>query len=72
MDETVEGYCDGGNLDNPEPSENRSHSYRLGFANGRDDKRGKPRAPAYILRANHIAAIEKDNAFCSDILTLPR
>jgi len=29
--------------DCPEPSANRSASYRHGFANGRDDRRGKPR-----------------------------
>ena len=48
--EMMDGYSDGLNLDNPEPSENRSASYRHGFANGRDDRRGKPRAPAYVLR----------------------
>lgn len=35
----VEGYCDGLNLDNPEPSGNRSHSYRHGFLSGRSDRR---------------------------------
>lgn len=65
MDETVEGYLDGRCMDNPEPSENRSHSYRHGFANGRDDKRGKPRAPAHILRSNHAVALEKDNALAA-------
>jgi len=63
MDETFEGYTDGLDMNNPEPSKNRSHSYRHGFANARDDKRGEPRAPAYILRAAHIAALEKDNVF---------
>jgi hypothetical protein len=37
-DEMVAGYLDGFDLDNPEPSANRSHSYRHGFANGRADK----------------------------------
>ncbi len=42
-DEMVVGYLDGFNLENPEPSENRSESYRHGFANGRADKSGKSR-----------------------------
>lgn len=40
----IEGYKDGLDLDAPEPSANRSASYRHGFANGRDDRAGKPRA----------------------------
>jgi hypothetical protein len=40
----IDGYMDGWDLDNPEPSANRSRSYRHGFANARDDKRGQPRA----------------------------
>ena len=42
-DEMVLGYREGFDLDNPEPSENRSASYRHGFANGRADKTGKSR-----------------------------
>ena len=37
-DEMVEGYMDGFDPDTPEPSANRSHSYRHGFANGRADR----------------------------------
>lgn len=36
--EMVEGFMDGYKLDNPDPSSNRSASYRHGFANGRRDK----------------------------------
>lgn len=43
-DEMVQGYRDGFDLSAPEPTANRSHSYRHGFANGRDDRRGYPRA----------------------------
>lgn len=43
-EEMVEGYRDGLDLSSPEPSANRSHSYRHGFASGRDDRAGKPRA----------------------------
>ncbi len=42
-DEMVAGYMDGFNLENPEPSANRSASYRHGFANGRADKTGVSR-----------------------------
>ncbi len=42
-DEMIQGYRDGLDPNNPEPSANRSHSYRHGFANGRDDRRGEPR-----------------------------
>jgi len=43
-DEMIQGYRDGLDPDSPEPSANRSSSYRHGFANGRDDRRGQPRA----------------------------
>ena len=61
-DEMVEGYLDGFNLSSPEPSDNRSFSYRHGFANGRDDRAGKPRALASILREEAEIAIAKDQA----------
>lgn len=34
----VEGFCDGYDLTAPEPSSNRSNSYRHGFMVGRIDK----------------------------------
>ena len=37
-DDMMQGFRDGYDLDAPEPSQNRSHSYRHGFANGRRDK----------------------------------
>lgn len=49
-DEMLAGYLDGLDPDNPEPSSNRSHSYRHGFANGRDDLNRRPRATAAQLR----------------------
>jgi hypothetical protein len=58
--EMLDGYLDGLNLDNPEPSSNRSHSYRHGFANGRDDMRRQPRASAAALREMADEAIRKD------------
>ena len=41
-DDMVEGFRDGLDLNNPEPSFNRSASYRHGFAVGRSDRAGKP------------------------------
>jgi len=56
----VEGYTDGLNPDSPYPSDNRSHSYRHGFANGRDDLAKQPRASASTLRTLAQGAIAKD------------
>lgn len=39
-DEMVQGYLDGYDLSAPEPSSNRSASYRHGFAVGRAEKSG--------------------------------
>jgi hypothetical protein len=58
--EIVEGYRDGLNPDSPEPSANRSHSYRHGFANGRDDRRRDPRTTAAMLRQMAVATERKD------------
>lgn len=41
-DEMIQGYQDGLDADCPEPSGNRSHSYRHGFENGRADRAHKP------------------------------
>jgi hypothetical protein len=60
--EMMHGYLDGYKADNPQPSGNRSHSYRHGFANGRDDRARSPRATAAILRALAEKAIDKDIA----------
>jgi hypothetical protein len=43
----VEGYLDGFDLDNPEPSGNRNRSYKHGFANGRSDKKGISRGVTF-------------------------
>lgn len=42
-DDMIEGFRDGYDLTAPEPSTNRSESYRHGFANGRADKTGVSR-----------------------------
>lgn len=58
--EMVQGFMDGYDMDCPEPSENRSRSYRHGFANGRDDRRGKPRASfeTIVEWANEAMAVD--------------
>ena len=61
--EMIDGYRDGRDPNTPEPSDNRSHSYRHGFANGRDDLRGKSRAPASILRTLADEAQIKDRQY---------
>ena len=61
MDDMVAGYRDGLDLTSPEPSGNRSNSYRHGWLNGRDDKNNSPRAhPAVIL-------LQADSAISADM-----
>jgi hypothetical protein len=61
-DEMVDGYRDGFDLSSPEPSANRSHSYRHGFANGRDDRAGRPRASyAELVRMAELAMEADDD-----------
>ena len=59
-DEMLQGYLDGLRSDSPAPSDNRSHSYQHGFANGRDDLVHHPRAPAADLREMAEMAIALD------------
>lgn len=59
-DDMVAGYLDGFRMDNPAPGDNRSACYRHGFANGRDDLRGEPRASAQTLREMAEAARQGD------------
>jgi hypothetical protein len=59
----IEGYLDAYDLDAPEPSANRSHSYRHGFALGRSERlHHKPLADAKTLHAAADAAMAKDEA----------
>lgn len=62
-DDMFEGYRDGFNDRReqlPASLANRSHSYRHGWLNGRDDRLGKPRASAAALRQDAQEAIERD------------
>jgi len=56
----IDGYLDGFDLSCPEPSSNRSRSYRHGFLNGRDDRSGKPRASYTDLVRQAELAMEAD------------
>lgn len=55
----LQGYLDGLKGD-PEPGANRSHSYRHGWLNGRDDRNKSPRDAACFIRVQAIAAIAAD------------
>lgn len=59
-EEMIAGYLDGLDHDSPVPSDNRSHSYQHGFANGRDDRRGKPRDTYQNLVVRADAAMAAD------------
>jgi hypothetical protein len=58
----MDGFRDGYDLNCPEPLANRSRSYRHGFANGRDDRRGKPRGSCAELREIAASCIAADEA----------
>lgn len=64
--EMIQGFLDGYDPNNPEPSENRSHSYRHGFRAGRNDiRKNAEDAPFYGLTVDEIRrmadeAMEKD------------
>lgn len=57
----VEGYRDGYDLNCPEPSENRSQSYKHGFMVGRTEKLGKPTKGGEYLRRAADAAMDADD-----------
>lgn len=61
--EMAEGYLDGLDRTNPEPSGNRSASYRHGFANARADLTNRPRATYTRLLelAEEARAHDEDN-----------
>ncbi|WP_327210847.1 hypothetical protein [Rhizobium leguminosarum] len=62
-DDMIEGYFDGkkSDLDELPKGSNRSDSYKHGWRNGRDDRKGAPRSSASDLRreATDIAARER-------------
>ncbi len=61
-EEMIQGYMDGYDLNAPEPSANRSHSYRHGFAVGRAEKTGGKLANYRTLSEAADTAMAKDDA----------
>ena len=61
MTEMTDGYFDGRDPDSPEPSINRSASYRHGFQMGRDDLSRRPKNIAAVNRVNAAKAEEEDS-----------
>jgi hypothetical protein len=57
--EFMQGYIDGGDLDAPEPSANRSYCYRHSFAVRRAEILRRP-INADVSRRNAEAALVKD------------
>jgi len=60
--EMIAGYLDGLRGE-PEPGANRSHSYRHGWANGRDDRNKKPSQTAEWQREHAANAIAADTTY---------
>jgi len=58
--EMIDGYVDGLDLSSPEPSANRSRSYRHGFENGRSDRNHQFIEHADIRRDKADAAMAAD------------
>lgn len=61
-EEMVQGYMDGYDLNSPEPSANRSHSYRHGFMVGRAEKEDRRLPSAEKLNDAADMAMAKDEA----------
>lgn len=61
-DEMVRGYMDGRDPDNPEPSANRSASYRHGFGSGRADLGAPSRGTFDEILRMADAAMDADEA----------
>jgi hypothetical protein len=59
--EMVDGYLEGRDLDSPEPSANRSQSYKHGFMVGRGEKTGTLTQDAAYLREAADKAMDADD-----------
>lgn len=57
LDDWTQGYMDGGDINSPPPSGNRSPAYRHSFAVRRAEIQGKP-IPAKVSRAR-VRAIQE-------------
>ena len=63
--EMIEGFRDGYDLTAPEPSGNRSHSYRHGFMAGRNDKMPYGEGPFHGLSFAEVTRMA-DEAMAKD------
>ena len=68
-EEMVQGFMDGYDPNNPEPSDNRSHSYRHGFKAGRNDILPDGEKPFCGMHADSIREIAEE-AMARDDLAL--
>lgn len=62
-DEIIEGYFDGlgdDRIELPTSLENRTASYRHGWLNGRDDRIGRSRGKAKVIRNELNVAVTAD------------
>jgi hypothetical protein len=59
--EMVDGYVDGRDLESPDPSANRSYSYRHGFMVGRTEKQGQRLGSFDQVSRMADAAMDKDD-----------
>lgn len=59
-EEMIKGFMDGYDLNAPEPSENRSHSYRHGFKAGRNDKMPYGEGPFYNLHVDTVIEMAEE------------
>ncbi len=64
-DEMVQGFRDGCDLNAPEPSDNRSHSYHHGFKAGRNDKLPNDQKPFGGMSADEVRRMA-DEAMARD------
>jgi hypothetical protein len=66
-DEMIAGFLDGYDLTAPEPSGNRSQSYRHGFKAGRNDKLPNDEKPFRGMSSDEIIRLA-DEAMRQDLL----
>ena len=71
-DEMVQGFMDGYNLDNPEPSDNRSNSYRHGFKAGRNDVLPEKQKPFYGMSTDEILQLADEAMELDEALKIMR
>jgi hypothetical protein len=59
-EEMVQGFRDGYDLNAPEPSGNRSHSYRHGFKAGRNDRMPYGEGPFFGISPDDVVRMAEE------------